>query len=218
MIKVYYSFLTESLQAALNELLPRLPMELQSRFHSFANRQDGFLTVLGRLLLLKSLRYFSTNDLSLAHIKLTKYKRPYFNDVLDFNITHSSNLAACIVSDQGKVGIDAEEVRPVPIEDFKSILSTEELVTVHAAGSTSYYSFFRYWTEKEAVLKAIGQGFLYDNSKIERINSRESLDELGFQLTTLVLSDSYMVNAAIPNSTGAIAIEEVKVLTDLSLD
>ncbi|PZR04231.1 MAG: hypothetical protein DI539_25700 [Flavobacterium psychrophilum] len=217
MIRIYYCFLTNHVTEFLDVLVPHLPIDLRTRFHSFVNRQDGFLMILGRLLALKGIRELSGYDFTLADIKLTKYKRPYVNDLLDFNITHSGNLVLCIVSDQGKVGIDAEEIISVSFDEFESILSTEELVAVNAVGSKPCYPFFQYWTEKEAVLKAIGQGFLYDNSRIREINSKKSLEELRLQLRTLSLLDSYVINAAIPNDQpGVIEIEEVSDFGDFS--
>lgn len=80
---------------------------------------------------------------------------------LQFNVSHSDGLIACIVSTVAKVGIDVEAKNHS--QDFwrlaNRFLSVYERTTLKALpASQQYEQFLRYWTLKEAYLKAKGLG------------------------------------------------------------
>ena len=79
--------------------------------------------------------------------------RPYLPDFqnLDFNITHTENVAFCVLSDEGRVGIDAEYLREM--KDAPKIAAR-----FFSAGERQM-EFFTAWTRKEAYLKYLGKGF-----------------------------------------------------------
>lgn len=73
---------------------------------------------------------------------------------LEFSVSHSGQLVAAALTDAGPVGIDLEEVRPLDYRPMLSDVCTlEEQEFVH-----STQNFYTYWTRKEAVLKATGEG------------------------------------------------------------
>lgn len=80
---------------------------------------------------------------------------------LQFNVTHSENLALYAIATCGRVGVDIERRRSIPnaeslVERFFTqrerdlFMKLDEIERLDA--------FFRAWTRKEAVLKAIGRG------------------------------------------------------------
>lgn len=80
---------------------------------------------------------------------------------LRFNLSHTNGLAACAISSGRPVGIDVEGINPRL--DFQAIakkaLSAEErrfMATRRASEQVEL--FFRFWTLKEAMVKAIGRG------------------------------------------------------------
>lgn len=78
----------------------------------------------------------------------------------DFSIAHSGSrvwLAACHA---GPVGIDVERVLPLPdILELAAQLHPLECADIRgAAGPERAAAFYRCWTRKEAVLKALGRG------------------------------------------------------------
>ncbi len=80
---------------------------------------------------------------------------------LDFNLSHSSALALLAVSRGGPVGIDVEEVRPGYADEgiAERFFSPGEAASLRAiASGRRDESFFRVWTRKEAVVKALGEG------------------------------------------------------------
>jgi 4'-phosphopantetheinyl transferase len=80
---------------------------------------------------------------------------------LRFNMAHSGALALYAFATDCEVGIDVEELRPMP--DLESIASrffsggeASELLTIEPQARME--AFFRCWTRKEAYIKAVGEG------------------------------------------------------------
>lgn len=80
---------------------------------------------------------------------------------LGFNLSHSQNLALCAVSKHRQLGVDLEYIRPM--SDLESLANRfflpREYELVRSLPNEQKSSvFFRYWTCKEAYLKATGEG------------------------------------------------------------
>ena len=76
-----------------------------------------------------------------------------------FNLTHSDRLAALAVSPARPVGIDIEFVQPVEEQVAREVFSPTEYATlVGLPEGERLRAFYRGWTRKEAVVKAIGEG------------------------------------------------------------
>ena len=77
-----------------------------------------------------------------------------------FNLSHSGNYIAVAVTRGRQVGIDIEVHRPNC--DFRAIareyFCPAELAYLEACPLRAEALFFRYWTLKEAYLKAVGSG------------------------------------------------------------
>ena len=71
-----------------------------------------------------------------------------------WSLSHKPELVAAVVSKQ-KIGIDIEEVMPRHESVFLRTACEAEWAL---SGDRSWITFFRYWTAKEAVLKAAGTG------------------------------------------------------------
>lgn len=80
---------------------------------------------------------------------------------LEFNLSHSRGKALYGVSRRRAVGIDLEYVRPgIDVEALaRRFLAPEEReVLSRLTGAVRLEGFFRCWTRKEALLKALGEG------------------------------------------------------------
>jgi 4'-phosphopantetheinyl transferase len=78
-----------------------------------------------------------------------------------FNFTHSRNLALCAVGRPGPLGVDVEQLRPMPemAEIGATFCSAQENALIAAAPPEKKLDvFFSLWTRKEACLKATGEG------------------------------------------------------------
>ena len=72
-----------------------------------------------------------------------------------WSLSHKPEYVAGVTANQ-RIGIDIEHIRPVKTALFKKIANDQEW---QLADTISDILFYRYWTAKEAVLKAAGTGF-----------------------------------------------------------
>jgi 4'-phosphopantetheinyl transferase len=98
---------------------------------------------------------------------------------ISFNLSHAHELALVAVTRDRQLGIDLEHIRPIPeVEQIaERILSPQEREMFRAlAGTDQLETFFRYWTCKEAYIKARGEGLSLplDQFRITRIQGAEA--------------------------------------------
>ncbi len=89
---------------------------------------------------------------------------------IDFNVSHSGLHGLIAVGEHAQIGLDVEERRPR--KDFEGIgslvFSTAERQLLAAADDRSKSQvFYRLWSLKEALIKAIGTGFSLAPTGIE---------------------------------------------------
>lgn len=79
---------------------------------------------------------------------------------LDFSIAHSGGLVVAAFCRAAAVGIDVEALRPLPdLPGLAAQLHPREAEAILALPEPARAeAFYRCWTRKEAVLKALGQG------------------------------------------------------------
>jgi 4'-phosphopantetheinyl transferase len=80
---------------------------------------------------------------------------------IDFNVSHSGELAAFAFTRGCEIGIDLEKIRLIEdmlgiADRFFSSQETADLMSLPASERTE--AFFRCWTRKEAYIKAVGDG------------------------------------------------------------
>ncbi len=78
-----------------------------------------------------------------------------------FNLSHAGDVLAIAVSNELDMGIDVEQVRLLTDLDGvarASLTHSERQQLQGAPASDQMALFFSYWTRKEAILKATGQG------------------------------------------------------------
>ncbi len=91
----------------------------------------------------------------------TPYGKPFAPECdIHFSISHSGNMLWVALCRGAQVGIDVEQERPIPnLTELAEILHSGEYQELMFAQESSRLStFYRCWTRKEAVLKAIGVG------------------------------------------------------------
>ena len=87
-----------------------------------------------------------------------------------FNLAHSENFAAIAVSKTCDVGVDIEQVRPIPdaTDLVRRFFSQSESVVFHSLPEDQRSAaFFNLWTRKEAWLKATGEGIAHLLNQVE---------------------------------------------------
>jgi 4'-phosphopantetheinyl transferase len=134
-----------------------------ARFH-FAGDRKNFVA---RRSLLRAIlsRYLSVapSQLALTHEARGKPQiaGPDGSGHLHFNFSHSRNLALCAVGRFAPLGVDVEQLRPMPEMDdiAATFCSAPEKALLNAAPpEKKLEAFFNLWTRKEAYLKATGEG------------------------------------------------------------
>ena len=105
---------------------------------------------------------------------------------LQFNLSHSDAFALCAVTLHRNVGVDIERIRQdIAVEQIaRQFFSQGEISSLERLHDNSLYeTFFRYWTRKEAVLKATGDGISFSMNKVDVSVSSDQI------LTPVVLPD-----------------------------
>ncbi len=149
LIYVFYSSSLERLStASFNQLLTQLPTNFQNKIMKFSKWQDAQRSLIGKALLLNGLKCLGLSNYSLNNLKFNEFERPYFNDLIDFNISHSGELTLCAISKTNKVGIDIEKIRDLSMRHFKDHFLEKEWENIRDA-KDSLQLFFSYWTQKK---------------------------------------------------------------------
>ncbi len=111
----------------------------------------------------------------LRSVRYDSYGKPYFvdEDRVEFNISHSENLVACVLSlaEEGKeaaipVGVDVQRIPDAASAEqmariAERYFSENERASLPSPDKKEEFcrAFARIWTRKEAYLKCVGVGF-----------------------------------------------------------
>ncbi|MCX4025393.1 4'-phosphopantetheinyl transferase superfamily protein [Endozoicomonas sp. SM1973] len=159
-----------------NEELTRL-----NRYRSTVKQQQ-FLAA--RVFLKKTLSYYVSLKPSQWQFAIGQYGKPVIDwcasglledPQLSFNLSHSSDCLALLVTQQNPVGIDVESLsrpRPWPKLAKRVCTDQEQRDLARLPEAQQFSHFIKLWAHKEAVLKAMGLG----------INSQWPMNSLGFGL------------------------------------
>jgi 4'-phosphopantetheinyl transferase len=142
----------------IEDLLPRLPSKLHHEIMSYQHARDQYAGLLGKLIIGQLLENFGYEQSVLSNLKKTDFGKPFIENTAHFNISHSFDLVIGVASTDFEVGIDAELLREVPIEEYKDCFIDREWEEIITA-SDPILMFFDFWTKKESFLKAEGTGF-----------------------------------------------------------
>ena len=89
---------------------------------------------------------------------------------LEFNLSHTDGLSVLVVSTEHSLGIDLEKNLPQPdlLELARKVLTeSEQAHLFQFADGDQLTAFYRFWTAKEAYLKALGTGFEVEPNEVE---------------------------------------------------
>lgn len=82
-----------------------------------------------------------------------------------FNLSHTGDLALLAVGDVVPLGVDIEALRPIALDLARRYFAPGEVRALMALPvEHQQAAFFRFWTRKEAYLKALGTGLATDLS------------------------------------------------------
>lgn len=144
----------------------------------------------------------------------TKHDKPFLKEPalpLEFNITHSHDLAVCALTLNHPIGVDIERVQ---LDDktavAKRFFSRHEVAELaNAPAEERRAGFYRIWSRKEAVIKAIGKGLAVPLSSFSVKLSDESqsieLENNTWYIYHLSVASGYQSAVATDYPVGAIS-------------
>lgn len=167
MIKVLYLALDEKLEKSqwLN-LLQKLPHALQQKAIGFMHWRNRQSYLIGKLLIKKGLREYGYAEDCLQRLKYNDFQKPFVDSNIYFNLSHSGKYIVCAFCSSSKVGIDIERVRSLNISVFENVFTPYEWQTLNKSTAVQK-DFFKIWTIKESITKAIGKGLFISLNQIE---------------------------------------------------
>jgi 4'-phosphopantetheinyl transferase len=147
----------------ISQLEGTLSVEEKERAGRFYFERDRRAFTVGRGLLRTFLGCYLGKDPTKIEFEYNRYGKPLLSagDGIQFNVSHSGNIALlAFVRDRG-IGVDVEYKRPEAdyIKIAERVFSSEELAELASLpGGRRQEAFFNGWSRKEAYIKAHGQG------------------------------------------------------------
>jgi 4'-phosphopantetheinyl transferase len=159
MLKVFFLPVTENYKANWKVYLETLPNNIQHDILRLKIPSTQIQKTYAKILLKQTLLCLGQPETILNKIEISKNGKPVIPSFSgDFNISHSDNLIALIISDKPGAGIDLEKTRIVNTTGFKHYFTQEEWQRIMNANEKEN-TLLKLWTIKEALLKARSTGF-----------------------------------------------------------
>lgn len=207
MVQILYTRFQQKLNGiTYRQYMDRLPAAIQSKIERFRFWQDAQRSLFGNLLLREGLKDIGSTSRTLNDVAYTAYHRPYLPDV-DFNISHSGEFIICAISKSNQVGIDVEEIKEIPAEEFTGEFSAMEIAAIVEDKSFRY--FYTLWTQKEAFLKAIGKGLNVPLNQVAITENKICWEGKEWHLHPIELDPHYVSHLCIDNATPQIFLKQI---------
>jgi 4'-phosphopantetheinyl transferase len=202
---------------AMHWALNHLSLYEINKINRLKQKMDRDLTVSGKLLLAYALIHLGYRNIDLKKIKYNAFLRPLLTGAdsginVDFNISHSGNLTAVAIVNQGTVGLDIEEQQVCGTVEYLSAFCEEEK---HWIGDDSS-KLLRLWTRKEAVMKAFGKGFYQDISQLSVMHNVSILENKCYYIKEFILSENYFGTIVTSEENISLTVKEVPLYEVLS--
>ena len=173
-IEIWQADLNEYMFLKFNSCFQILSKEEKENANSFKMDYHRKCYILSHVILRLLLSKYTGIIPELIEIHKNKYGKPFIkSDELKFNISHSKDKLAIAMA-SFEVGIDIEYINPnfdiYEIIDI-TLSESEKLNIKKLEFSLQNKQFYKYWTQKEALLKAMGTGINMDLNKLEIPNN-----------------------------------------------
>lgn len=109
------------------------------------------------------------NNIYDYNVYYNEYGKPYLDNGLYFNISHSKNVIVCVISDR-EVGIDIEYLRYSDSVIRKCFNDKERVVSLN-----NKEIFTIIWTIKESYVKLLGIGLEYGLNNVDSFSLRDNV-------------------------------------------
>ncbi len=154
----------------LDQFIPLLSIDEDARAKRFHFAKDRIRYTAARGILRKILAGYLNVDPQAIEFQYNSHGKPFcVNGVaLQFNLSHSKNIALYAFANNQIIGIDIEAIDPDSKVDAianRFFSASEAKVLERLTGEEKIRAFFNGWTRKEAILKAMGQVLSYTLKK-----------------------------------------------------
>lgn len=108
-------------------------------------------------------------EFEFSHNGKPKLKPSQNKTNIEFNLSHTFKLAAIGVTTSERIGIDVEFLNQAAFsDDLLERISTDEEIKfyLNQPPENRFQAFYRLWTRKEALLKAVGLGLNLDPDRV----------------------------------------------------
>jgi len=177
--EIYYATVEASL-LKYKSLLLYLSEEEREKAAKFRFDNNRALYIVSHAVLNKILSLKTGIPVHELVFKKNQFGKPYLEGIpVAFNLSHSMNYFAIIVSDTGEVGIDIEGDRR--LKDYAPIMRNyytlnETAFVNRQKNEEKPAAFYKIWTRKEALLKAMGFGLIDNLRELETSSSSNKIN------------------------------------------
>ena len=196
----------------VERLMALLSREERERGGRFINPEhaDWFYVAHGRVReLLASYLDIPPQEIAFTRAKHGKPRISTTGVEIFFNLSHSDSIASVVVA-TAEVGIDLEHVKRLinPAEAEGALAPGERQALAAFEGRARLEAFYRCWTRKEALIKAIGSGLRTPLESFEVPVTSEPEANVSFDLSATQSPASWRVVSfePCPEVVGAVAI------------
>ncbi len=207
----------------------RLPQTERDRYTRYRHPLSAHQFLVGRLLIRGWLEALSGTPAAVWELKEGERGRPEIaapSSPWSFNLAHSGNLVACVLSSVAQVGVDLEDLdrQPLTRDLARRFCAPAEVADIERQPEGAQtHRFLTYWTLKEAYLKARGLGIAVHLADLEfsvagehpTIHFRDSLvgTSQDWAFALFEPTPRYLLSVAVPQPAGLprpdIAVSEV---------
>ncbi len=172
-------------------------------FFEFKHVRDNYIVSQGALRMLLS-GYLDIPPDMLQLGRRSKGKPFSLDDPgLFFNMSNSGKFAVIVFSRDGEVGIDLEQIRPLPDLDemIERNFTASEIKFILKKPEERTRRFFLFWTVKESYLKALGEGmrlppdhleFAIENDQIRQLSVKGVFEQEDWYFKEFSPSNDYV--------------------------
>lgn len=149
--------------------------------YQFRQHQTKYIITHGILRML--LAFYSNSDPEKLQYIYSSYGKPHLwnNPEITFNISYSNEIGIFAFGFRQPIGIDIEYIRPMPDLQPMTDLLLSEAEKKHITNSSDLSGlnlFYKFWTRKEALVKAAGIGLSYPVRQISVSLEKEEVVEI----------------------------------------
>lgn len=201
MIHFYYHKISEPFaEEKWSFYFQQMPEDIQERIRRYRKGENKYQLMIGRLLLQHGMNVLGFKKFLLKDLYYDEFNCPLWRDEINFNISHSGNVVACAFSKDQKIGLDVERIRVIDLADFDYILNEVDHQSIQQAVDKSQ-AFFKIWTIKEAITKAIGKGLAIDVQQIYIFDKYAIFEKQKWYYHAIQLGEGYAAHIVASQNT-----------------